>query len=680
MTSILSSARKSTTRRRRIETAPDPTWHPNRNLSGLQLYLDPIPTKVSTGGSRQYTSSNSEYHSRADNAAFDLGTGDFLFAFYVYRDASSAEAILAKREDVNNRYSIEIDSSDKIDFIAVAGGSTKLRIQGNTALSSSAWHHVIVLCDRSTTAGCKVFLNGTDDTAGTPTTSTDDCSNSGAFEVGRDGNTVYANGRIARVAKGSIADVTAIETSAVSALYSSGNGVTWAELTADQRTNFGFTASNGAFFIGNEASGNLTDSVNSLDLTDNASVTSANGPVAINAQDESTNNNHGVLTSFSDPILPWKTDVSSAINTGFSLQFDGSNDVLIVGATGLSVTYVEFYVKFLADNQEIFTLQNSTATAVTVSGGTLTFGGSLTASSITVDGISKTAGQAGTLLNDNSWHKVSFSLSSISASDFRMGTDGSGFGNILLDEFKLNTSPDGHWKFDDGPQSQGVADGDPIQTYEDSSTNRKIFLNSVRAEQPQFSPSVAVLNNRDALLFSGGQLLQLAESYLTGSEGLFACVFRLTDLSDTNQRLFSSSDTATADSRMSFTGYRTSGDPDIRIRHESSNTVNYDIRTNTTDILVNTNYLLIISSNDSLIKVELNGAAQSIVTTSGTNGGQWFGESAARDNCLIGALRHTGDGNHMTGYIARMLVANQENSDQIVNLRKTWARHYGIAI
>ena len=685
MTSILSSARKSTTRRRRIETVPDTTWHPNKKLSGLQLYLDPIATKVSTGGARQYTSANSEYHSRADDDSFDLNTGsDFLLSFHVYRTATgTAEAICSKRAASTRYWNCTIDSSDKVDFIAVVAGATRLRIQSNTAISASVWHHITIVCDRSDAAGCKVYLDGVDDTAGTPTTSPLVASNSGAFEIGRDGDAVYANGRISRFCKGSVADVTSITTAAVAKLYNSGNGVTWAELSAAERTSFGFTAGNGAFFICNEPSGTLTDSVASLDLADNNTVTALGGPAKIIARDETSNANHGALTDFGASSLSvWVSDdISDAIGSGYALKFDGTNDVVIVGDTGITVTYVEFYLRSIVDNQEIFTLANSTATSVAVDSGVLIFGSSLTASSIEVDGVSKSAAEAGVLINDNTWHKVSFVLAAISASDFRMGAIYGAFGNILLDEFKLNSTPDGHWKFDDGPQSQGAADGDPIQIYEDSSTNRKFFVSVTRAEQPQFASSVTAMNNRSAILYSGGQLLQIAESYLTGSAGLFACVFRQTDQTLSNQRLLASSDIATANSRMSLMAYYRDGQNWTRFRHEDQNTVNYDMRSAETRTVVDTNYLLIVSSDGSALTIEINGVTQTPVMLGGTsNSGEWFGESADRDNIVIGALRHTGDGQYFSGYIARMLVCNEENSGQIANLRTNWANYYGIIL
>ena len=206
-------------------------------------------------------------------------------------------------------------------------------------------------------------------------------------------------------------------------------------------------------------------------------------------------------------------------------------------------------------------------------------------------------------------------------------------------------------------------------------------MSATRAEQPQFSASVAALNNRSAILFAGGQLLQIAESYLTGSEGLFACVFRQTDQTLSNQRLLASSDIATANSRMSLMAFYRDGQNWTRFRHEDQNTVNYDMRAFETRTVVDTNYLLIVSSDGSALTIEINGVTQTPVMLAGTsNSGEWFGESQDRDNVIIGALRHTGDGQHFSGYIARMLICNKENRDQIPSLRKTWARYYGIAI
>ncbi len=132
--------------------------------------------------------------------------------------------------------------------------------------------------------------------------------------------------------------------------------------------------------------------------------------------------------------VPYNFDV---VNANY-LQGNGTNRSVTVGNTGLSVTSVEVYVLLNVDNQVLFALQNSTATAVSVVAGVLTFGGSLSASNIEVDDVSVTASEAGALLNDNTWHKVSFDLVSIAASNLVLFTDGTSFGDIGLSQAKLN--------------------------------------------------------------------------------------------------------------------------------------------------------------------------------------------------------------------------------------------------
>ena len=483
-----------------------PKWSPARNLSSLDLWLQPIQEKVSTGGSRLYASANSEYHSRADNAAFDLSTGDFLFAFHIYRNASAAEAVLSKVQGGSDYYKITIDSSDKVDFISVVGGATKIRIQGNTALSSSAWHHVVVLCDRSATGGCKVYLNGSDDTAGTPTTSTDDISNSGAFEVGRDGGSVYANSRLARVCKGSVSDVTGITATAVSSLYNSASGATWADLSVAQRTDYGFTSTNGVFYIGNEASGTLTDSVGSLDLADNNSVTTATGPAS----------NGGV-----------------------------------------------------------------------------------------------------------------------------------------------------------------AADGDPIMQLTDRSSNAKVFAQTSRAAQPVWNANDSAMNNMPSITFDGSDdLLKLSSSYLSGTEGVLWAVIYPTSFSG-NPRVISSSDEGTSSSRLDFS-CKASGNQ-FRVRQVSSNDTADDIRGSTT-LSTSTLYIIIVRSDGSDYFMRINGADETITVSAGANSGDWFGDTAIRDNVVLGALQHTGTGQYFVGRIGEWGVCSAANTGEIPRLEAYLSDRYGVVL
>ena len=128
-----------------------------------------------------------------------------------------------------------------------------------------------------------------------------------------------------------------------------------------------------------------------------------------------------------------------------TLTLDGINQSVPIGATGITVTSVTMRVKLVVDDQQLWTLQNSTATGMSVASGVVVFGGSLTVSNLTIDGTDYTSNlaAAGVLLNDNTFHYVSVTMAGVAASDFRIGDDGSGlFGNIQINDIQLNGGSD----------------------------------------------------------------------------------------------------------------------------------------------------------------------------------------------------------------------------------------------
>ena len=116
---------------------------------------------------------------------------------------------------------------------------------------------------------------------------------------------------------------------------------------------------------------------------------------------------------------------------GIGLFFDGTNDVVTFGNLG-NITNVTLNMIMRVDDNEILTVNGATNGSVKVAAGVLTFGAALSGSNILVDGVSKTAAQAGALLNDNLNHTLAFDLTSIAASDFRLGTDSSAYGELFV--------------------------------------------------------------------------------------------------------------------------------------------------------------------------------------------------------------------------------------------------------
>jgi hypothetical protein len=125
----------------------------------------------------------------------------------------------------------------------------------------------------------------------------------------------------------------------------------------------------------------------------------------------------------------------------------------------------------------------------------------LTQSSLQIDSVSKTAAEAGALLNDNTWHQLTFSLVSISASDCRLGTDGTSFGDILLDDFKLNAGVLVELKFDEVnlrdwfDADAGSIDLDGTDDYVDAGADSSLDLTSAFTLEAWVNP-----DNFDALV------------------------------------------------------------------------------------------------------------------------------------------------------------------------------------
>jgi hypothetical protein len=113
---------------------------------------------------------------------------------------------------------------------------------------------------------------------------------------------------------------------------------------------------------------------------------------------------------------------------------DGTDDEVNFGDIGTAIWF-SGWVKLNSDNQCLFSLSNDTNTNVIVSAGVLTAGATLTLTGIKVDDVSKTASEAGVLLNDNLWHFLSCGIGDglgggSTADDVRFFTDGTNHGSV----------------------------------------------------------------------------------------------------------------------------------------------------------------------------------------------------------------------------------------------------------
>ena len=346
-----------------------------------------------------------------------------------------------------NTTSLVVDVSEDGD--AIATGVAK-RYTKNTVFSVNTWYTVGFTYD-VTTDTLTLYVDGS---AVTPDTQSPDDAMTGLHAttspllVGHDVNT---SGVDADFYNGQIHDIRIFNSVKAASDFATYDAIGPRKDLGDLDTFRHYKCEEASGLVGRDSSGNsddLTLSGVTHDATNNDVVCflnevgyRLNGSV-YEPRDESDTANDvtGTALDFTgqnphDPIL------NSPCAT-----FDGTADVAEFGDTSVSVTSVKMVIKLLATNQDILTLQNADTHSIAVVGATLTFGSSLAGSNITVDGVSKTAGEAGALLNDLAWHTVTFDLTSVAASDLRVGHDGAGtpnYGNFSMGLLQLNhATPD----------------------------------------------------------------------------------------------------------------------------------------------------------------------------------------------------------------------------------------------
>lgn len=457
-----------------------------------------------------------------------------------------------------------------------------------------------------------------------------------------------------------------LTTAEIAELYNQGNGKYYAELSLDLSNKVVH------YWNLNESSGNAIDTKGVNDGNDTNTVTSGTSPREATASD-SVGGFHGVLTDM-QTVTSWSTDVPNIPTCigGFSLTFDGADSYVLVGNVG-NVTAIEFWIKSLQANQSIMTLANTALTDISVIAGTLTFGGSISVSAISVDDVSKTAAQAGALINDGTWHKISLALTSIAASNLRFGILSTiSVGNIRLDYTSINGGSS-LWRFDDGPQLGEASDGDPICVWESKEGSRYQGLQETTSLRPTYIRGA--INGQPAIDFDGvDDVLEFIDA-IGVSTG--AGHFMIVCSQDANKlaTFFGQADEAVA---TRFFELGTSAAGFLSYNQNDAGTVD----TLTGNSALGTSYkILEVSSNGTLVAMKVNQVVQTITVAAGGNNGDWAGDVTGPDNTMLGALKTTAVSKYFAGRIAELIYWDTALSSNDANaVRIELANKYGIVL
>jgi hypothetical protein len=124
----------------------------------------------------------------SDNAAIDLGAGDFTISLWANIPDWTDQNLIYKRQTANDRWYVACSGGDALTFYSKAGGVQQITYSGTAgALTShqNKWVHLVIVADRSDSI--KGYINAAlDDSDSGDTT---DIDNSGDMVFGVDGST-----------------------------------------------------------------------------------------------------------------------------------------------------------------------------------------------------------------------------------------------------------------------------------------------------------------------------------------------------------------------------------------------------------------------------------------------------------------------------------------------------------
>ncbi len=215
----------------------------------------------------QFTSANSEFLSKADNAALSTGDIDFSIAAWVYLDSNSQGAIVSKYNTGTIEYGLFYQTGENRFILYVSsngtgGGLGYVFANNFGAPSTGTWYFVTAWHDSSANT---INISVNNGSANSTSHTTGVFDGTADFNIGASGNGTgnFWNGRIANVGFWKKVLTSAERTS----LYNTGTGKMYQDLGTDEKTSLT------SYWNLNEASGTRNDAHSTNNLTDNNTVT-----------------------------------------------------------------------------------------------------------------------------------------------------------------------------------------------------------------------------------------------------------------------------------------------------------------------------------------------------------------------------------------------------------------------
>lgn len=195
----------------------------------------------------------------------------------------------------------------------------------------------------------------------------------------------------------------------------------------------------------------------------------------------------------------------------------------------------------------------------------------------------------------------------------------------------------------------GYADTNPISLLSDQTVNNA-DLTQTLTKRPLYDTDAhasgyAIFDGTNDLL-----VYTAANAISTASSGEFYCVIRPSSVTGT-QAIFCTADEATATKLLSI---QLNG-AYLEIAQNDGGTEDR-VTATTTAMSIGTSYVIGVISTGTAWQLRVNGISETLTVASGTNSGDWFGDTSARDNATLGARKTTTENTFLNGYIGEAFL------------------------
>lgn len=310
----------------------------NLSIPGAVGVWNPLDS-LAFSGARSFDKSVPEYFTRSTGLSAVATVGrDQWWSIWFYADTAPASmSMMGMWDGTPNQRQWLLYAASGLDlvFYYSEDGSTSNFIDSGINLSTGAWYHMFAYIEHGVEVG--ISISGSSFVTAAFTSSLH-ASTTAAFEIGSRGDQDATwDGRISNASIGAPPS-TPTWVDLKNAMYNSGQGLRWNEITDAQKTAWGLTPGRGAYYQLNELSGNAFDAVDGLDLTDTNTVGSGLS-YRTKILDWGSNKKHATPYSGVSIAQIYDTDIPTALSGikdwsgyfGDSMSMDAGNYGDLIG-------------------------------------------------------------------------------------------------------------------------------------------------------------------------------------------------------------------------------------------------------------------------------------------------------------------------------------------------------------